>query len=160
MSTQGRAQRPAAIEAFLAGRRLAVAGVSRDRNQPANAIFRRLRDSGYEVVAVNPKATEVEGVPCHPDLRSVPGAVDGVVIATPSGAALEVVRQCAERGVRHVWFHRSFGQGSVSDEALRECEARGIEAIPAGCPLMFCEPVDIGHRCFRWWFQLRGRVPR
>jgi len=160
MSASSRTSRPAQVAAFLEGRRLAVAGVSRDKNQPANAIFRRLRDSGYEVLAVNPRATEVEGGRCYPDLRSLPGAIDGVVIATHPEAASEVVRQCAERGVPRVWFHRSFGGGSVSEQAVRECRERGIDAIVGGCPLMFCDPVDIGHRCIRWWLQLRGRVPK
>jgi uncharacterized protein len=61
--------------------------------------------------------------------------------------------------VRQVWFHRSFGTGSVSGEAVRECNARRIQCIVGGCPLMYCEPVDLGHRCFRWWLRLRGRVP-
>jgi hypothetical protein len=62
--------------------------------------------------------------------------------------------------VRQVWFHRSFGTGSVSAEAVAVCRAHGIEPIVGGCPLMFCEPVDVGHRCMRWWLQWRGRVPR
>lgn len=151
---------PPSIAAFLSGRRIAVAGVSRGGKQPANAIYRRLRDCGYEVVPVNPKTALVEGAACHPDLRSVPGALDGVLFAAPPDAAPEMVRQCAERGVRRIWFHRSFGEGSVSDEALAECRARGVEAIVGGCPLMFCGKVDVFHACMRWWLQRRGRVPR
>ena len=150
---------PASVDAFLKGRRFAVAGVSRDKNQAANHVFRKLCASGYEVVPINPNASELEGTTCYPDLRSVPGPIDGVVVATAPGAAVDVVRQCAEKGVRRVWFHRSFGQGSTADEAVRECEARGIEPIVGGCPLMYCEPVDLAHRCMRWWLRKRGRVP-
>jgi len=151
---------PASVAAFLAARRIAVAGVSRGGQLPANAIYRRLKETGHDVVAVNPKAAEVEGAPCYADLASVPGELDAVMIATHPDAALTVVRQCAERGVRRVWFHRSFGEGSASAEAVRECEARGIEAIVGGCPLMFCGRVDAFHRCMRWWLQRGGRVPR
>ena len=150
---------PTTVAAFLAGKRFAVAGVSRQPQQAANAIFRKLRDSGFEVLPINPNAAEVEGVRCYPDLASIQGDLDGVVIATPPAAALNIVRQCGEKGVRQVWFHRSFGTGSVSSEAVRECKARGIEAIVGGCPLMYCEPVDGGHRCIRWWLRLFGRVP-
>ena len=121
--------------------------------------YRRLRDTGLEVVPVNPKATEIEGVRCYPDLASIPGAIDGVVIVTPPDAALNLVRQCADKGVRAVWFHRSFGTGSVSKDAVEECKARGIAVIEGGCPMMYCEPVDAGHRCIRWWLRLFGRVP-
>jgi hypothetical protein len=58
-----------------------------------------------------------------------------------------------------VWFHRSFGKGSVSEEAIRARAAEGIECIVGGCPLMFCDRVDVGHRYMRWWLQRRGRVP-
>ena len=152
------ARTPESVSAFLSGRRLAVAGVSRDSRQPANHIYRRLRDVGYEVAATNPGAREVEGDPCYPDLASVPGRLDGVVIATPPNVTEEVVRACAERGVTRVWIHRSFGQGSVSDQAVDWARAQGMEVIVGGCPMMFCAPVDFGHRCMAWFLGLRGRI--
>ena len=151
---------PAAVSAFLEGRRLAVTGVARDGKLPANAIFRRLKQCGYEVLPVNPNATQVEGAACYPDVRSLPGEIHGVVIASPAASAVEIVRQCGERGIRQLWFHRSLGEGSVSPEAVRECEKSGITPIVGGCPLMFCGGVDVFHRCLRWWLQRSGRVPR
>ena len=150
---------PQNVTGFLAGKRFAVAGVSRDPRQAANAIFRRLLKSGYEVVPVNPRATEVEGVRCYPDLGAISGALDGLVVASPPVASLELVRQCVDRGISRIWFHRSFGQGSVALEAVRECELRGLECIVGGCPLMYCEPVDPFHRCLRWVLRWSGRVP-
>ena len=150
---------PESITQFLTGKRVAVAGVSRRKGQAANAVFRKLKASGYEVFPVNPKATEVEGVTCYPNLAAIPHTIDGVVVATHPAASVDVVRQCGEQGIGRVWFHRSFGEGSVSDEAVRECQARSIDCIVGGCPLMFCEPVDFGHKCMRWWLQRGGRVP-
>ena len=152
------ARTPEAVQAFLSGRRFAVAGVSRDPKQPANHIYRRLRDAGYEVAATNPATHVVEGDPCYPDLASVPGELDGVVIATAPAATGEVVRACAERGVKRVWMHRSFGEGSVSDEAVSWARAHGMDVIVGGCPMMFCEPVDFGHRCMAWFLGVRGRI--
>jgi predicted CoA-binding protein len=154
------AKMPHSIEAFLRGKRIGVAGVSRDRNQPANAIYRRLRDSGYEVFAVNPRAAKAEGATCYPDILSLPEAIDGMIVVTHPEVAAEVVRQCGERSIGRVWFHRSFGEGSVSAEAVGECEKLGLDCIIGGCPLMFCEPIDFGHKCMRWWLQRRGGVPR
>lgn len=150
---------PESVAEFLRGRRIAVAGVSRAAGQAANAVYRKLRDSGYEALPVNPNASEVEGVRCYPNLGAIPGVLDGVVVATRPEVSTELVRQCGERGVPRVWLHRSFGRGSVSEAAIRECEARGIQCIAGGCPLMYCAPVDIGHRCMRWWLRWRGRVP-
>lgn len=152
-------QVPAPVAEFLRGKRLVVAGVSRDSAQPANAIFRRLRDSGYEVFPVNPNATTLEGATCYPDLASVPGTIDGVVAAVHPKVGVELVRQCADNGVKQIWFHRSFGEGSVSEEALAECKSRGIQYIEGGCPMMYCAPVDLAHRCMRWWLGHQGKVP-
>lgn len=151
---------PASVTAFLRGRRFAVAGVSRQPGQAANAVFRKLREAGYEVFPVNPRASEVEGVTCYSDVGSVPGQLDGVVIATAPDVSAQIVRECSAHQVARVWFHRSFGHGSVSEEAVRECGTRGIDCIVGGCPLMFCDPVDFGHKCMRWWLQRQGRVPR
>ncbi len=150
---------PELVVEFLRGKRIAVAGVSRDPRHAANAVFRKLRDSGYEVFPINPNASEVEGTRCYPNLGSIPPPIDGVVVATRPEIAVEVVRQCSEGGVQRVWLHRSFGEGSASDATIRECEMRGVQCIVGGCPLMYCEPVDFGHRCMRWWLRWRGRVP-
>jgi len=148
-----------AVVAFLAGRRVAVAGVSRSGSQPANAVFRKLRDAGIEAIPINPQADRLEGSACYRDLTAVPGVVDGLMVVTPPAAAESLVRQAAARGVRQVWFHRSFGEGSVSESALRACTELGIHPIVGGCPLMYCEPVDVAHRCMRWWLGRQGRVP-
>ena len=153
------ASMPGPVAEFFRGQRIAVAGVSRTPAQAANAVFRKLRAGGYDPVPINPGAAHLEGVRCYPDLTSVPGPLDGVVIATHPDVAIHVVRQASDREVRRVWFHRSFGRGSVSPAAIQEAETRGLQCIVGGCPLMYLEPVDLGHRCMRWWLRRRGRIP-
>ena len=153
------ARTPETVAAFLSGKRIAVAGVSRTGHSAGNPVLRKLRTSGYDAIPVNPHAIEIDGAVCYPDLASIPGALDGVVIATHPTVSAEIVRQAAARGVGTVWFHRSFGQGSVSDEAVQECGRLGLTAVVGGCPLMYCEPVDLGHRCMRAVLRWRGRVP-
>ena len=154
------AELPEQVERFLREKRIAVAGVSRHADVAANAVFKKLRNGGYEVFPVNPNTEEVEGVRCYPDVSSVPGELGAVVIATHPDVSASIVRQCKERGVKLVWFHRSFGAGSVSKEAVDECERLGLECIVGGCPLMFCDPVDFGHKCMKWWLQRSGQVPK
>jgi predicted CoA-binding protein len=148
-----------AVEEFLAQRRIAVAGVSRSSMQAANAIYRKLRKVGYEVFPVNPNADEVEGDRCYPDLRSIPDGVDGVVVATHPEVTPRIVQECVDLGIPRVWMHRSFGQGSVSEEAIRIGEDARLTVIPGGCPMMFCKP-DIAHRCVRWIMKLTGGLPK
>jgi predicted CoA-binding protein len=152
--------RDAASE-FLAKRRIAVTGVSRDPGaHGSNVVYQRLRDRGYEVFAVNPNAQEVEGDTCYPDLGSIPGGVDAVVIGTRPERAEATVRECSELGIKHVWMHRSFGKGSVSDAAADYGRGRGIEVIDGGCPCMFEPTADAGHKMMRFVFTLTGKVPR
>ena len=151
---------PASIAEFLQGRRIVVAGVSQNPKSLANALFNKLKTSGYDVVPMNPKGGEVEGVRCAPDLASIQGAIDGVFAVTPPRAGADLVRQCSARGVKRIWFHRSFGQGSVSREAIAEAEKRGITCIAGACPMMFCEPVDVGHKCIRWWMKVTHKLPQ
>jgi predicted CoA-binding protein len=149
-----------ATNEFLAQKRIAVAGVSRDTNQPANLIFRTLRNGGHEVFPVNPNAAEVEGETCYPDLKSIAGGVKAVMVATPSDAALAVVQECAELGIPRVWMHRSFGNGSVSQDAVTFCREHGIAVIAGGCPMMFVPHADVGHKCMRWMLNLTGGLPK
>jgi predicted CoA-binding protein len=112
---------------FLASRRIAVTGVSRQPGQHgSNVVYTRLRERGYEVFAVNPNAQQVEGDPAYPDLRSIPGGVDAVVIGTRPEVAEETMRECAELGIGRVWMHRGPGRGSVSQEAAAYGRERRI----------------------------------
>lgn len=148
------------IDEFLAQRCIAVAGVSRNpETEAGNTIYRKLRDSGYRVFPINPHAETVEGDRCYADLKSVPEKVEAVVIATQPAVADDIVRQCAETGVKRVWLHRSFGQGSVSQSAVELCRQHQIEVIAGGCPMMFCKPVDFGHKCMRWLLGVMGKLP-
>lgn len=150
-----------AASEFLANQRVAVTGVSREPNgHGSNFVYRRLRERGYEVFAVNPNADDVEGDPCYHDLRSVPGGVDAVVIATTPEIAEKTMRECAELGIKHVWMHRGPGAGSVSQAAADFARQHGIAVIDGGCPCMFDPAADLGHKAMRVVLTLNGNVPR
>jgi predicted CoA-binding protein len=148
-----------AASTFLAKKRVAVTGVSRTpKTHGSNNVYRRLRERGYEVFAVNPNASEVEGDQSYPDLKSIPGGVEAVVIATRPERADETMRECAELDIKHVWMHRGPGAGSVSDTATEYGRQHGITVIDGGCPLMFEPTADLGHKILR--FVYAGKVPK
>jgi predicted CoA-binding protein len=148
-----------AASAFLANERVAVTGVSRTpERHGSNTVYRRLRERGYQVFAVNPHATEVEGDRSYPDLTSIPGGVQAVVIATRPELAEATMRECAELGIRHVWMHQGPGPGSVSPAATSYGREQGITVIDGGCPLMFEPTADFGHKVIRLIYA--GRVPK
>jgi predicted CoA-binding protein len=148
-----------AAEAFLANERVAVTGVSRtSREHGANYVYKRLKERGYKVYAVNPNASQVEGDACYPDLRSIPGGVGAVMIGTRPEYAEQTMHECAELGIKHVWMHHGPGATSVSPSATAYGREHGITVIDGGCPLMFGRTADIGHKLIK--FIYRGSVPR
>jgi predicted CoA-binding protein len=150
-----------AASEFLATKRIAVTGVSREaKDHGSNVVYKRLRERGYEVFAINPNADEVEGDRCYRDLGSIPGGVDAVVIATKPEIAEQTMHECAELGVKHVWMHRGPGQGSVSPPAAAYGRQAGIAVIDGGCPCMFDPTADPGHKAMRVILTLSGNVPR
>jgi len=150
------------INDFLSQRRIAVAGVSRNKsNHPVgNLIYHRLKDLGHDVFPVNPRMPVFEGDRCYPDLKSIPGGVDGVVIITCPETTARIVRECADAGVRRIWMHASTAKGSsVSAEAVEFCRQHDITVIAGACPMMYGPGVDFGHRCLRLILKLRGGLP-
>jgi predicted CoA-binding protein len=144
---------------FLAKKRIAVTGVSRTtKDHGGNVVYKRLRDRGYQVFAVNPNAEQVEGDQCYHDLKSIPGGVEAVVIATRPQTAEATMRECAELGITYVWMHRGPGAGSVSADATEYGRRHEITVIDGGCPLMFNPTADFGHKMMR--LMLSSHVPK
>ena len=150
------------VNDFIAQKRIAVAGVSRNHGDHpvGNLIYRRLKETGHDVFAVNPHMRTFEGDRCYPNLLSIPGGVDGVVIVTRPETTDRIVHDCRDAGVRRVWMHRSVGKGSsVSPSAVEYCRQHDISVIDGACPMMYGSGVDFGHRCMRWMLRLTGGLP-
>ena len=149
-----------AADEFLAHKRIAVAGVSRNAGMHAgNGIYSKLKETGFEVFAVNPNADSVMGEPCFRSLKDIPGGVDGVVIATNPKDSLAVAKECKELGVTRVWFHKNLGATSYSKEAHEYCRANGITAL-VSCPLWYGQCSDGFHRAFGGFCRTFGFVPK
>jgi uncharacterized protein len=157
-----------AIDDFLAQRRIAVVGVSRNKASPANAICQKLRDAGYEVFPVNPHTDEFQGGRCYRALADIQPPPDGVIIVTRPAVSAEIVDQSMALGIRRIWMHNMLGTGvkwgrkisrattSVDEQAAQRAAAAGLTVIPGNCPMQHVEPVDRGHRCIRWLTQKLG----
>jgi predicted CoA-binding protein len=144
------------VQDFLAQKKIAVVGVSDRRDTGCNLGYRKLKQAGYTVSAVNPRLTSFEGDPCYPDLRTIPDKPEAVFILANPKVTEQIVQQCVELGIKHVWMHcmmgtkpgLAAGMTSVSPEAVALCRANGITVIPGGCPNQFLNP-DFGHRMMR-----------
>lgn len=144
------------VNDFLVQKRIAVVGVSEQRETGCNLAYRKFKEAGYEVSAVNPRITTFEGAPCYPHLGAIPHKPDAVFILTNPGVTEQIVQQCVDLGIGRVWMHCLMGtkpglaanMTSVSQDAVRLCHENGITVIPGSCPNQFLKP-DFGHRAMR-----------
>ena len=148
-----------AIDSFLACRRVAVVGVSRDAGDFSRAVFRALVERGYDAVPVNPAGGEAEGRRSVARVGDVQPPPEAALLLTPARASAQVVRECADAGVRRVWLHRGGGEGAVSAEALALGRERGLEVVDGECPLMFLSHSGFVHGVHRFFRRLAGRLP-
>jgi len=151
------------VKEFLALKRIAVVGVSDKRETGCNMAYKKFKENGYQVYAVNPRISTYDGALCYPDLRSIPDKVDAVFILTNPKVTDEIVQQCVELGIKHIWMHCMMGtkpglvagMTSVSQAAVEKARANGIAVIPGSCPNQFLKP-DFGHAMMRGMWRLFG----
>jgi len=151
------------VQNFLSQKRIAVVGVSDKRETGCNLAYKNFKENGYEVFPVNPRILTYDGVACYPDLRSIPKTPDAVFILAKPTVTNEIVQQCVELGIKHVWMHCMMGIKlglaasitSVSMEAVELCKAHDIHVIPGSCPNQFLRP-DFGHKMMRGLWKTLG----
>ena len=151
------------VQDFLAQKKIAVVGVSDKRETGCNLNYRKFKDAGYQVYAVNPHLSTYDGAPCYPDLKSIPQKPDAVFVLASPQVTDQIVRQCVALGVKHVWMHCMMGtkpglaadMTSVSPLAVELCKSNGIAVIPGSCPNQFLKP-DFGHAMMRGLWRAFG----
>src|SRR5215470_11151942 len=87
------------VQEFLAQKRFAFIGVSRQPKDFSRALFREFQTRDYEPIPVNPEAEEIEGVRCFAHLRDIEPSVDSVLLMTSPTMTNLVLRECVEAGV-------------------------------------------------------------
>jgi uncharacterized protein len=151
------------VQDFLAQKKIAVVGVSDKRDTGCNLAYKKFKENGYQVYAVNPRISTFEGSACYADLKSIPEIVDAVFLLTSPKVTEQVIRQCVDLGIKHVWMHCMMGtrpglgagMTSVSQSAVEMCNVNGIAVIPGSCPNQFLKP-DFGHAMMNGMFKLFG----
>ncbi len=151
------------VQNFLAQKKIAVVGVSDKRETGCNLAYTKFKENGYQVFAVNPRISTFNGDACYPDLKSLPEKPDAVFLLTNPKVTDQIIQQCVDLGIKHVWMHcmmgtkpgLAAGMTSVSQSAVEMCEANGIEVIPGSCPNQYLNP-DGGHKFMRGLWSLLG----
>lgn len=148
------------IEDFLAQKRIAMVGVSRKKADFSASLFKELCNRGYDVVPVNPNATEVLGRRCYARLQDIHPPVEAALLMTPATLTDAVVKECAEAGIKRVWMYRARGQGAVTPEAVAFCREHGISVVPGQCPFMFLPDTGAVHRFHGFIRRITGSYPQ
>jgi len=151
------------VQDFLTQKKIAIVGVSDQRDTGCNLNYKKFKDAGYQVYAVNPRISSFDGDPCYPDLKTVPVKPDAVFILANPKVTEQIVQQCVDLGIQCVWMHcmmgtkpgLAAGMTSVSASAVEMCRANGITVIPGSCPNQFLKP-DFGHAMMRGLWRTFG----
>ena len=145
----------APVQEFLASRRIALVGFSRNPKDFSRMLDAQFRQRGYEVVPVHPEGGERDGRTCFPRVSAIEPAAEAALVIVPPSLAETVVRDCLDAGVRRIWLHRGAGNGSASPEALALCTSRGVTPVVNLCPMMALPGASWPHR-LHGWFRTRG----
>ncbi len=146
------------IDGFLAQKRLAIVGVSRNPQDLSRALFREFLKQGYDIIPVNPNTTEVEGRKCFARVGDITPGVESALLMTPSVESARLLREAIEAGVRRVWLYRAMGKGATHQEAVDLCREKGVDLIEGYCPFMFF-PSSFVHRIHAFCSKLLGSYP-
>jgi predicted CoA-binding protein len=155
MTTKPSKASKAQIDQFLGEKHIAVVGISQSHQKFGNTIFKTLLSAGYHLYPVHKELRSFEGVPCYENIAQLPAGVNAIVICTKPESAAELMRQAAEKGIRHIWLQ----QGSQSDDAILAAQKEGLNIIHRECILMFAEPVKSIHRFHRGINKVFGIYP-
>ena len=120
------------IQAILASDSFAVVGASRDPDKYGCLVYRSLKAAGKTALAVNPRATEVDGDPCWPSLSDLPQTPQAAVMVVPPPVTEAAVAECARLGITKVWMQ----PGAESEAAVAACRASGIQVVSGGPCIM------------------------
>ncbi len=129
MSAQPPINSPAAIAQGLAGKTVAVVGLSSNPTGPSYAIARYLQEHGYRIIPVNPKETEVLGEKAYPSVQAIPERVDVVEVFRRAEAVPDVVEDAIAAGAPLVWLQL----GIRNDAAAARAQAAGLTFVQDHC---------------------------
>jgi len=144
------------IQQFLAPKKLAVAGASRDPKKFGGVLIKDLKERGFDLYPVNPNAEEIQGIKCYKSVTDLPEDVKHLLMATPKSTSAEVARQAADKKMEMVWIQLM----ADTPEAVKIIEEAGIPLIHKKCIFMFADPVKGPHNFHRFFMKIFGMYPK
>ena len=145
-----------AIENFFEPRKMAIAGVSRNPKKFGHVLFKELSEKGIEILPINPKTEEINGVKCYKSVAELPADIKSILIVTPKEETDAILREAINKGIPNIWVQ----QMSETEETMKIAEEYQVEIIYKKCAFMFAEPIKSFHKFHRTLVKLFGGMPK
>ena len=126
----------ASLAHVLAPASIVVVGAGRRPRTVGHEVLRNLRDGGYtgELVAVNPHAEEIAGVPCRPSIDELTSTPELAVVCVPAKAVAGVVEECGRAGIPAVLVISAGLSGTdLAEEVLASVRGHGMRLVGPNC---------------------------
>jgi len=141
------------IQSFLKQKKIAIAGVSRDKKKFGRFVFNELSTKGFSVAPINKNTNEIDGVKCFSSFNDLNEKFESALITVKPTETLSAVKSAVNAGIKNIWIQ----QGSESDEAINFCKNNNIPFISNECIMMYAEPVKSMHSLHRFIWKLIGK---
>jgi acyl-CoA synthetase (NDP forming)/GNAT superfamily N-acetyltransferase len=143
VAARERSANVASLRPIFTPRSVAVIGASRRTGTVGRTVLDNIKGGGYagKLYAVNPhlagehgeRSLHLAGVPCFPDVASLPETPDLAVLAVPPLAVVDTAEACGQRGVRGLVVLTSAIDAPVSADLLAACRRHGMRLIGPNC---------------------------
>lgn len=120
------------IKKFLSSQAFGVAGASTNRDKYGNKVLRCYLENDRRAIPINPRADEIEGIPCVAGVPDLPPEVKSLSIITPPKITETVVEEAIGRGIENIWMQ----PGAESPAAVEKCRQAGVNVIADGTCLL------------------------
>jgi predicted CoA-binding protein len=108
---------------------VAVFGATQDSSKFGYKVLVDLQRGGYLVYGINPNHQEIEGIPCFPDIASLPRRPDLLVFVVPPRVTEKALAEARKAGIGRIWMQ----PGSESPEAIAYCVENGMDVVHDAC---------------------------
>jgi len=149
-----------AIGDFLAAKRIAVVGTSRNPKEYSRSLFQELLRHGYDAIPVNPYVEELDGKKCFKSIKDILPAPERALLLLPEDKTEQAVIDCADAGIQHVWLHRHVAGGVSDTRAIFRAEERGLSLVTGFCMFMFLPRSPFIHKLHGGVMKLIGIYPK
>ena len=152
-------QKLSTIKEFLANKRIAMIGVSRNKKHFSRNLMNGMIKAGYDIIPVNPHGDEIDGEKCVDKIGKINPPIDNVIIMLKKELVLNALRDCNRADVKNVWVYGMRGATDVDVKAIEFCKEKDINLVAGYCPYMFLDKTGLPHRIHGLIWKIIGLYP-